>query len=122
MRPAIINHLAEISKSSRSTVRREFMPLLSALHQENPVFGDPKRFEISLALGLSAEEHAALCNLPISRKSTKALIRAYEDAEEQWKNPLITSVLEELHEETESESTSEPEPNKQIDSAQRTLF
>ena len=57
---------------------------------------------------------------PISRKSTKALIRAYEDAEEQWKNPLITSVLEELHEETESESTSEPEPNKQIDSAQRT--
>ena len=122
MRPAIINHLAEISKSSRSTVRREFMPLLSALHQENPVFGDPNRFEISLALGLSAEEHAALCNLPISRKSTKALIRAYEDAEEQWKSPLITSVLEELHEETESESTSEPEPNKQIDSAQRTLF
>ena len=122
MRPAIINHLAEISKSSRSTVRREFMPLLSALHQENPVFGDPNRFEISLALGLSAEEHAALCNLPISRKSTKALIKAYEEAEEQWKSPLITSVLEELHEETESESTSEPEPNKQIDSAQRTLF
>ena len=96
--------------------------VLELVHQENPVFGDPKRFEISLALGLSAEEHAALCNLPISRKSTKALIKAYEDAEEQWKSPLITSVLEELHEETESESTSEPEPNKKIDSAQRTLF
>jgi len=119
-RPAIIDHLADVSKTSRSTVRREFMPLLSVLHQENPVFGDPNRFEISLALGLSADEHVALCNLPVSRKSTKALIQAYEQAEEKWKDPVIDSVLEVLHEETVSEPEPEPEPKR--DSAQRTLF
>ena len=99
------------------------MPLLSALHQENPVFGDPNRFEISLALGLSADEHAALCNLPVSRKSTKALIQAYEQAEEQWKDPVIDSVLEELHvEELEPEHVIEQEAEPKKDSAQRTLF
>lgn len=122
MRPAIINHLADISKTSRSTVRREFMPLLSVLHQENPVFGDPKRFEISLALGLSAEEHAALCNLPLSRKSTKALIKEYEDAEEQWKSPIINSVLEVLDDVVETEPEPEQQPEPKRDSAQRTLF
>ena len=122
-RPAIINHLADLSKTSKSTVRREFMPLLSALHQENPVFGDPNRFEVSLALGLSADEHVALCNLPVSRKSTKALIQAYEQAEEKWKDPVIDSVLEELHEEELSpEPEVEPEPEVKRDSAQRTLF
>ena len=122
MRPAIINHLADISKTSRSTVRREFMPLLSVLHQENPVFGDPKRFEISLALGLSAEEHAALCNLPLSRKSTKALIKEYEDAEEQWKSPIINSVLEVMDDVVETEPEPEQQPEPKRDSAQRTLF
>ena len=123
VRPAIINHLADISKTSKSTVRREFMPLLSALHQENPVFGDPNRFEVSLALGLSADEHVALCNLPVSRKSTKALIQAYEQAEEQWKDPVIDSVLEELQEnELSPEPEPEPEPEVKRDSAQRTLF
>jgi replication factor C large subunit len=123
VRPAIINHLADLSKTSKSTVRREFMPLLSALHQENPVFGDPNRFEVSLALGLSADEHVALCNLPVSRKSTKALIQAYEQAEEQWKDPVIDSVLEELQEEElRLEPEVEPEPEVKRDSAQRTLF
>ena len=122
-RPAIINHLADLSKTSKSTVRREFMPLLSALHQENPVFGDPNRFEVSLALGLSADEHVALCNLPVSRKSTKALIQAYEQAEEKWKDPVIESVLEELHdEELSPEPAVESDPEVKRDSAQRTLF
>ena len=122
-RPAIINHLADVSKTSRSTVRREFMPLLSVLHQENPVFGDPNRFEISLAFGLSADEHVALCNLPVSRKSTKALIQAFEAAEEQWKDPVIDSVLEELNQNLDVEHDVEPEESEpQRDSAQRTLF
>ena len=121
-RPAIINHIADFSKTSRSTVRREFMPLLSALHQENPVFGDPNRFEISLALGLSAEEHVALCNLPASRKSTKDLIQAYQKAEEAWRDPVIDTVLETLPEESIPEPVEEPTPEPQRDSAQRTLF
>ena len=99
------------------------MPLLSALHQENPVFGDPNRFEVSLALGLSADEHVALCNLPASRKSTKTLIQAYEQAEEKWKDPVIESVLEELHdEELNPEPVVESDPEVKRDSAQRTLF
>ena len=99
------------------------MPLLSALHQENPVFGDPNRFEVSLALGLSADEHVALCNLPVSRKSTKALIQAYEQAEEKWKDPVIESVLEELQdEELNPEPVVESDPEVKRDSAQRTLF
>ena len=99
------------------------MPLLSALHQENPVFGDPNRFEVSLALGLSADEHVALCNLPRSRQSTKALIQAYEQAEERWKDPVIDCVLEELHEEEfQPEPEPEQEPEQKRDSAQRTLF
>lgn len=121
-RPAIINHLADVSKTSRSTVRREFMPLLSLLHQENPVFGDPNRFEISLALGLTADEHVALCNLPVSRKSTKAIVQAYEQAEEKWRVPVIDSVLDTLEKDSDPEQESEPEPEPQRDSAQRTLF
>ena len=122
-RPAIINHLANVSRTSQSTVRREFMPLLSALHQENPVFGDPNRFEISLALGLSADEHVALCNLPVSRKSTKAIIQAYEQAEQQWRDPFIDSVIDEFQDEIfEPEPEVEEEPESKRDSAQRTLF
>ena len=98
------------------------MPLLSALHQENPVFGDPNRFEISLALGLSAEEHVALCNLPASRKSTKNLIQAYQKVEEAWRDPLIDTVLETLPEESIAEPVEEPAVEPQRDSAQRTLF
>ena len=122
-RPAIINHLANVSRTSQSTVRREFMPLLSALHQENPVFGDPNRFEISLALGLSADEHVALCNLPVTRKSTKAIIQAYEQAEQQWRDPFIDSVIDEFQDEiSEPEPEVEEEPESKRDSAQRTLF
>ena len=98
------------------------MPLLSALHQENPVFGDPNRFEISLALGLSAEEHVALCNLPVSRKSTKELVQAYNKAEESWKDPIIDAVLETLPEEIVPEPVEETSPELLWDSAQRTLF
>ena len=122
VRPAIITHLADISKTSRSTVRREFMPLLGVLHQENQVFGDPNRFEISLGLGLSAEEHVALSNLPASRTSTKALVRAYEKAEQEWKDPVIDTVLEELNEVVETEEADASETKMERDSAQRTLF
>ena len=122
VRPAIITHLADISKTSRSTVRREFMPLLGVLHQENQVFGDPNRFEISLGLGLSAEEHVALSNLPVSRASTKALIRAYEKAEQEWKVPVIDNVLEELNEVDETQEDVASKTEIERDSAQRTLF
>ena len=63
-----------------------------------------------------------LCNLPVSRKSTKAIVQAYEQAEEKWRVPVIDSVLDTLEKDSDPEQESEPEPEPQRDSAQRTLF
>ena len=122
-RPAIISHLSDMSKSSKSTVRREFLPLLSALSREDSVIGDPNDFAISLSLGLSSQEHATLCNMPVSRKSTKAMMKAFDEAEQKWKEPIVAQIIEELPAEVPVEEVAEPaveEPT--IDSAQRTLF
>ena len=122
-RPAIITHLSEISKTSKSTVRREFLPLLSALSREDSVIGDPNSFAISLSLGLSSQEHATLCNMPVSRKSTKAMMKAFDEAEEKLKAPIESEVVEELTvEEPEKEVEVVTVEEPKIDSAQRTLF
>jgi replication factor C large subunit len=120
-RPAIISHLSDMSKTSKSTVRREFLPLLSALSREDSVIGDPNDFAISLSLGLSSQEHATLCNMPVSRKSTKAMMKAFDEAEQKWKEPIVAQIIEPAEEPVEE--VAEPaveEPT--IDSAQRTLF
>jgi replication factor C large subunit len=120
-RPAIISHLSDMSKTSKSTVRREFLPLLSALSREDSVIGDPNDFAISLSLGLSSQEHATLCNMPVSRKSTKAMMKAFDEAEQKWKEPIVAQIIEPA--EVPVEEVAEPaveEPT--IDSAQRTLF
>ena len=122
-RPAIISHLSDMSKTSKSTVRREFLPLLSALSREDSVIGDPNEFAISLSLGLSSQEHATLCNMPVSRKSTKAMMKAFDEAEQKWKEPLIAEIIEEIPVDEEVNEVVEAvveEPT--IDSAQRTLF
>lgn len=122
-RPAIITHLSEISKTSKSTVRREFLPLLSALSREDSVIGDPNSFAISLSLGLSSQEHATLCNMPVSRKSTKAMMKAFDEAEQELKAPMESEVVEELTvEEPEKEVEVVTVEEPKIDSAQRTLF
>ena len=122
-RPAIISHLSDMSKTSKSTVRREFLPLLSALSREDSVIGDPNQFAISLSLGLSSEEHATLCNMPVSRKSTKAMMKAFDEAEQQWKEPMIADIIEEkFPEEAAQEVTKEIVEEPTLDSAQRTLF
>ena len=120
-RPAIISHLSDMSKTSKSTVRREFLPLLSALSREDSVIGDPNDFAISLSLGLSSQEHATLCNMPVSRKSTKAMMKAFDEAEQKWKEPIVAQIIEPAEEPVEE--VAEPaveEPT--IDSAKRTLF
>ena len=122
-RPAIISHLSDMSKTSKSTVRREFLPLLSALSREDSVIGDPNQFTISLSLGLSSQEHATLCNMPVSRKSTKAMMKAFDEAEQKWKEPIIADIIEEsLPEEPTQEVIEEVVEEPTIDSAQRTLF
>ena len=120
-RPAIISHLSDMSKTSKSTVRREFLPLLSALSREDSVIGDPNDFAISLSLGLSSQEHATLCNMPVSRKSTKAMMKAFDEAEQKWKEPIVAQIIEPAEEPVEE--VAEPDVEEPtIDSAQRTLF
>ena len=122
-RPAIISHLSDMSKTSKSTVRREFLPLLSALSREDSVIGNPNEFAISLSLGLSSQEHATLCNMPVSRKSTKAMMKAFDEAEQKWKEPIVAQIIEDLLPEEEIEEVIEaPAEEPKIDSAQRTLF
>jgi replication factor C large subunit len=120
-RPAIISHLSDMSKTSKSTVRREFLPLLSALSREDSVIGDPNNFAISLSLGLSSQEHATLCNMPVSRKSTKTMMKAFDEAEQKWKEPIVAQIIEPAEEPVEE--VAEPDVEEPtIDSAQRTLF
>ena len=72
-RSTIINRLSEITGASKSSVREELLPLLIALHSESSEVGNIDDFTISIDLGLTGNEHAALCGLPKTRKSTKEL-------------------------------------------------
>ena len=52
------------------------------MQDESPL-GDSTDFTISLGLGLSGEEHISLAGLAKSRRSSKALLKSYEGAEEE---------------------------------------
>ena len=61
--------------------------------------------------------------MPVSRKSTKAMMKAFDEAEQELKAPLESKIIEELTVEEpvkEVEVVSVEEPT--TDSAQRTLF
>ena len=113
----MINRLAEISGSSKSTVRDELLPIISTLHSETSSLGSIDDFSISMSLGLTGDEHAALCGLIKSRKSTKELVARYNLIESQQ---VITSPIIVEAEEPENEIIEkvEEKPNK----GQRTLF
>ena len=116
----LIDRLSEISGMSKSAVREEFMPLLTALHSDDQPLGESNHFDISLSLGLTAEEHANICGMPLNRKSTKDLISRYN---------LIQSEIESPKEEIidiptagEEESTEMMEETPKRDTGQSTLF
>lgn len=81
IRPSIVSKLSLVAGMSKAAVRDEFLIPLQMMHREDGVLGDPNDFEFSLALGLEADEHAALCGLAKSRRSTKQLIKAYEETQ-----------------------------------------
>ena len=74
-------------------------------------------FSISLALGLSPEEHAAICGLSVSHRTTKELLEKYakelESSSAQVDEPIMQSKPK-LQDEIEEESKE--------DSGQTTLF
>ena len=116
-RTSVISRLAEISGSSKSTVRDELLPILSTLHSETSSLGNIDDFSISMSLGLTGDEHAALCGLTKSRKSTKELVARYNLIESQRviSPPIIVEAEEPENEPLEK---GEEKSNK----GQRTLF
>ena len=95
-RSTIINRLTEITGASKSSVREELLPLLISLHSETSEVGNIDDFGISIDLGLTGDEHAALCGLPKTRKSTKELIARYNLIEAERKESIAKPVVKEL--------------------------
>ena len=115
-RSTIINRLTDITGASKSSVREELLPLLISLHSETSEVGNIDDFTISIDLGLTGDEHAALCGLPKSRKSTKELVARYNLIESERSNLNEIAVIEEI--ESSKDIIEESKQNK----AQRTLF
>ena len=115
-RTTIINRLTEITGASKSSVREELLPLLISLHSETSEVGNIDDFSISIDLGLTGDEHAALCGLTKSRKSTKELVARYNLIEAERKHPIEAPVMKEI--ENDENIQDEPKPSK----GQRTLF
>ena len=115
-RSTIINRLTEITGASKSSVREELLPLLISLHSETSEVGNIDDFGISIDLGLTGDEHAALCGLPKTRKSTKELIARYNLIEAERKESIAKPVVKELQ---DIEVKQEEAPKN---SGQRTLF
>ena len=117
-RTTVVNRLAEISGASKSTVRDELLPILSTLHSETSSLGNIEDFSISMSLGLTGDEHAALCGLTKSRKSTKELVARYNLIESER---TITSPIIVNDEEPESQLI-EKATEEKANQGQRTLF
>ena len=115
-RSTIINRLTEITGASKSSVREELLPLLISLHSETSEVGNIDDFGISIDLGLTGDEHAALCGLPKTRKSTKELIARYNLIEAERKESIAKPVVKELQD-IEVKQEEAPKNN-----GQRTLF
>ncbi len=115
-RTTIINRLSEITGASRSSVREELLPLLIALHSEISEVGRIDDFTISIDLGLTGSEHAALCGLPKTRKSTKELVSRFNLVESE------KSKLPKIQVEQDSNANSVMQEESQSNEGQRTLF
>ena len=92
-RTSIVEKLADVCGTNKSTTREEFLQPLFALMQDESPLGDSTEFSISLGLGLSGEEHLSLAGLAKSRRSSKALLKSYEAAEEE-RAALIQATVE----------------------------
>ena len=81
-RGSIVEKLAELCGTNKAITREEFLHPLFMITQDDSLLGDSTLFDVSLELGLTAEEHLSLAGLPVSRRSSKALIKDYQAAEE----------------------------------------
>tara|TARA_B100000282_G_scaffold30235_1_gene19469 strand:+ start:1001 stop:2539 length:1539 start_codon:yes stop_codon:yes gene_type:complete len=110
---SVVDRLSETCGCSKRAVREELLPSLVAVQSENS-----EDFSISIALGLSPEEHVAICGLTASHRSTKELMERYAIELEKSNSKTIVPVVEEtLGGESENE-----EEDQSPDSGQMKLF
>ena len=109
---SVVDRLAETCGCSKKAVREELLPSLVAVQSENS-----EDFSISLALGLSPEEHAAICGLSLSHRTTKQLLERYAKQLES-----SSAHEEEKIAETSSQDEENSEDETKSDAGQTTLF
>ncbi len=117
IRSNIINRLSELSGASRTSVREELLPILTTLHSQSSNLGKVDDFSISMDLGFTGDEHASLCGLLKSRKSTKDLVSRYNLIESE--KLVVNETMENLDSESELDDIKQ---KNQHDKAQKTLF
>lgn len=81
MKPHLIEQLSRLSGMSDHTAIEELLPLLSILHSSTHQIGNPHQFSLSLELGLAADEHVALTDIPSNRQSAKEILNLYNQNE-----------------------------------------
>ena len=109
---SVVERLSETCGCSKKAVREELLPSLVAVQAENS-----DDFSISIALGLSPEEHVAICGLAISHRSTKELMERYAKELEKSGLENLPPVVEEI-----TDSQTENEEESPSDSGQMKLF
>lgn len=77
IKPNLIEQLSKLSGMSDNTAIEELLPLLSILHSSTHQIGNPNQFSFSYELGLTAEEHVALTDIPSNRQSAKEIYLLY---------------------------------------------
>ncbi len=105
---SVVDRLSETCGCSKKAVREELLPSLVAVQSENS-----EDFSISIALGLSPEEHVAICGLTVSHRSTKELMERYAKELEKSNSESIVPIVEDIHEvETDSEDETSSNPGQ----------
>ena len=102
-RGSIVEKLAELCGTNKAITREEFLHPLFMITQDDSLLGDSTLFDVSLELGLTAEEHLSLAGLPVSRRSSKALIKDYQAAEE------VLRASQETEEDVETATPATPD-------------
>lgn len=77
---SVAEAMAEACGTSTAAARAELLPVLTAAVSEAGRLGDPDHLELSMELGLSASEHLAMTGKPATHRTSKDLIRRYDDS------------------------------------------
>jgi len=95
----VVEKMADIISTSRSSFREEIWPILLAVHDES-LGGDSRDFSVSVNLGLGVEDHLALHGIPKSGREGKSIIKIFDEKEEEV---VPVQVREEVSDEEPSD-------------------